>query len=391
MVASVTRERAKTSWPILLGWALTNMIASRSQRTKTATRARPSGPPQRGRAPQNAHRAGASTRADGRPQAQEDRTDAEQGRGREAGKPTDIPARGWKDIFWRVYERFGKDRVASVAAGVTFYALLAIFPAIAALVSIYGLFADPNTMESHVNALSGVLPGGAVEIVGGQIRRLAGQGGGALGLGFAIGLATSLWSANAGMKAVFDALNIVYNEDEKRSFFALNAQSLTFTLGAILFLLLALGAVVVIPAVLDFIGLGPIAETLIAILRWPLLLAGVVLGLALIYRYGPSRDNPQWRWLTTGSIVAAVLWIVGSMLFSWYVANFGSYNETYGSLGAAIGFMTWIWLSTIIVLLGAEINAETEHQTAEDTTQGQRQPLGARGATMADTVGEAKS
>jgi membrane protein len=316
---------------------------------------------------------------------------AEKGRGREADKPTEIPAKGWKDILWRTYEEFGKDRITSVAAGVTYYALLAIFPAIAALVSIYGLFADPATIQDHLNAMSGVLPGGALEIVGEQVKRISSQGGGALGFGFIFGLVLSLWSANAGMKAVFDALNIVNNEEEKRSFVRLNLVSLSFTLSAILFILIALGGIVVLPIILDFIGLGSGTEWLLAIIRWPVLLIGVTLGLSLIYRFGPSRDKAEWRWVTPGGLIAAVLWIAVSMLFSWYVSNFGSYNETYGSLGAVIGFMTWIWLSSIVVLLGAEINAEMEHQTVKDTTEGTQEPMGARGAKMADTVGVAKA
>jgi membrane protein len=279
----------------------------------------------------------------------------------------------------------------SVAAGVTYYALLAVFPAIAALVSIYGLFADPATVQDHLKTLSGVLPGGAMEIIGEQVKLIASKGGGVLGLSFIIGLAISLWSANAGMKAIFDALNIVYDEEEKRSFLWLNAQSLTFTLAAIAFVLIALIGIIVLPVVLDFVGLRNSVEWLLSLARWPVLLAAVIAGLAMLYRYGPSRDEAEWKWVTPGGIVAALLWLVGSMLFSWYVANFGSYNETYGSLGAVIGFMTWIWLSSIIVLLGAEINAEMEHQTAQDTTTGPPRPLGDRGATMADNIGPAKA
>jgi membrane protein len=315
----------------------------------------------------------------------------EAARGREASGPTQIPARGWKDILWRTYEEMNNDRLLAVAAGVTFYSLLAIFPAIAALISLYGLFADPQEVQAHIQGLAGLLPGGAVQIIGDQVTRISQQGGGGLGLGFIIGLALSLWSANAGVKAVFDALNVVYDEDEKRSFFKLNLQSLLFTLGTIVFLILALVAIAVIPIVLQFIGLGSALEWLISIARWPLLLAVVIFGLAVLYRFGPSRDRAEWRWITPGSLFAALGWLVFSMLFSWYVANFGSYNETYGSLGAAIGFMTWIWLSTAIVLLGAEINAEMEHQTAKDTTEGASKPMGQRGATMADTVGAAKA
>ncbi|MBB4039839.1 membrane protein [Microvirga flocculans] len=368
-----------TMLAIVAGWALARFVIH-GQGNPAEARAQRPAPARAGRADRNRGSQHAP------PQAAR-----EQGRGREADTPTEIPTLGWKDILWRTYEEFSDDRLMSVAAGVTYYALLAIFPAIAALVSIYGLFADPATIQDHLNALSGVLPGGAVEIVGEQVKRIASQGGGTLGLSFIIGLAISLWSANAGMKAVFDALNIVYDEEEKRSFVQLNLQSLAFTLAAIAFVLIALAGIVVLPIVLDFVGLGSGVEWLLSLARWPILLAVVVAGLAVLYRYGPSRDKAEWKWVTPGGIVAAVLWLAGSMLFSWYVSNFGSYNETYGSLGAVIGFMTWIWLSSIIVLLGAELNAEMEHQTAKDSTEGPSQPLGRRGATMADTVGAAKA
>ncbi|SEF11405.1 membrane protein [Rhizobiales bacterium GAS191] len=312
---------------------------------------------------------------------------AEPNRGRRANTPGEIPARGWKDILWRSWDGFNKDRILSVAAGVTFYVLLALFPAVAALVSLYGLFADRSTIGENLNLLSGVLPEGALEIIGDQVSRIAGQKN-TLGLAFFGSLAISLWTANAGMKAMFEAMNVVYGEDEKRSFLALNLRSLSFTLAAIAFLLLALAAIVIVPIILNSIGFTTGGGQTLSLLRWPLLFIMVLLVLALLYRYGPSRRNAKWKWITGGSVLAAVLWLSGSLLFSWYVANFGNYNATYGSLGAAVGFMTWIWLSAIIVLLGGELNAEMEHQTAKDTTIGPAKPLGARGAHMADTVGK---
>ncbi|WP_419544961.1 YihY/virulence factor BrkB family protein [Methylobacterium oryzae] len=313
---------------------------------------------------------------------------AEADRGRQAATPTEIPAKGWKDIALRAYHDIGENRLSLIAAGVTFFTLLAIFPAVAALVSCYGLVADASTINDQLASLQGILPQGALEIVGDQVKRLNEQGNTTLGFSLLISIALSVWSANGGVKHVFDALNLVYNEREKRNFLVLNLVSLAFTAGALLFLLLALAAVVVVPVVLEFVGLGADAWWL-ALLRWPVLLLAVLLGLALLYRYGPSRDAPRWRWVTPGGALAAVLWIVASLLFSWYVGHFGSYNKTYGSLGAAIGFMTWIWLSTMIVLAGAQVNAEMEHQTAEDTTVGEPQPLGTRRARMADTVGAA--
>jgi membrane protein len=374
-----------TMWAVVLGWALERLVVSGERSTPTQA-GRPSSQPGKTRGQARNADSDFAEKQHASPQAA-----AEKGRGRSADTPTEIPARGWKDILWRTYEEFNKDRVMSVAAGVTYYALLALFPAIAALVSIYGLFADPGTIQDHLNTLSGVLPSGALDIIREQVTRIASQGGGTLGFGFVFGLGLSLWSSNAGMKAIFDALNIVYGEEEKRSFIKLNLLSLSFTLGAIAFILIALAGIIVLPIVLNFIGLGSGTEWLVSLARWPILLIGVIFGLSLIYRFGPSRDKAEWRWVTPGGIVAAVLWLAVSMLFSWYVANFGSYNETYGSLGAVIGFMTWIWLSTIVVLLGAEINAETEHQTAKDTTEGTHQPMGTRGARMADTIGVAKS
>ncbi|CAO4150785.1 YihY/virulence factor BrkB family protein [Methylorubrum extorquens] len=315
--------------------------------------------------------------------------ETEADRGRRAETPSEIPAKGWKDIALRLYSEFSNDRILLVAAGVTFYAILALFPAVAALVSIYGAVADPGTINDQLNNLRGILPDGAIDIVGGQVKRLVDKGDTALGLTAIVSILISLWSANGGMKAIFDALNIAYEEEEKRSFVMLNLQSLAFTAGALLFAVVALTGIVVVPAALQVLGLDQKAWY-IALLRFPALLLIVIGTLAVLYRYGPSRRKPRWRWVTWGSAVAAVLWLVVSGLFSWYVANFGSYNETYGSLGAAIGFMTWIWLSTTVVLLGAELNAEMEHQTARDTTVGGHKPLGARQARMADTVAAAE-
>lgn len=275
-----------------------------------------------------------------------------------------------------------------IAAGVTYYGLLALFPALAALVSLFGLVADPASIQQQLSNLEGVVPEGALQIIGNQISRIQAQGGGTLGLYFFIGLAVSLWSANAGVKSVFDALNIVYEEPERRGFVQYNLQALLFTLGGIIFIILAVSGIVVLPAVLSIIGLQSMAGWIISILRWPLLLAAILAALALLYRYGPSRENAEWRWVSPGSIFTAVVWLAGSMLFSWYVSNFGAYNETYGSLGAVIAFMVWMWLSATIVLVGAEINAQSELQTREDTTTGEPRPMGRRGARLADRVAD---
>src|SRR4051794_19739472 len=311
-------------------------------------------------------------------------------RGRGATTPSDIPARGWKDILLRVYANVSRHRVMALAAGMTYYSILAIFPAIAALVAVYGLFADPSTIARHLDQLGGFLPGGAIDIAGEQLTRVTSKGSQTLGLTFVVGLGVSMWSANAAMKALFDTLNIIYGEEEKRGFVKLNAVSLSFTVGAVVFVLAALGAIVVVPVMLGYVGLSSAGDLLLRIGRWPAMYLVIALALAVIYRYGPSREAPQWRWITWGSAIAALLWLGVSGLFSWYAANFGKFNETYGSLGAVIGFMTWLWISAIVILLGAEIDAEMEHQTARDTTTGAPQPLGVRGARMADTVGAAQ-
>src|SRR5438094_1581247 len=222
---------------------------------------------------------------------------AEPGRGRWARTPSEVPVRGWKDILLRIWKNIGKDRIIVVAAGVTFYSVLALFPAIAALVALYGLFADPTSITSHLDSIAGVMPGGAIEVIRDQITRVASQGRTTLGLTFLAGLAASLWSANAGIKSLFDALNLVYNEPEKRSFIWLNIMSLTFTVLTIGFALVAMGAMVVVPVVLNFIVLGAATELVIKIGRWPALLIVVSLALAILYRYGPSREKPQWRWI----------------------------------------------------------------------------------------------
>jgi membrane protein len=277
----------------------------------------------------------------------------------------------WTDVLKQLYARFGNDRVMSVAAGVTFYALLSIFPAIAAFVSLYGLVGDPGRIQEHLSSMSGFLPGGAVEIVGDQVKRIASKGGSTLGFGLVLGLATALWSANAGVKAMFDALNIVYEAKEKRGFIALNLRSLAFTVGTVVFLLVALTAIVGIPLALTYVGFGPITEWLVWLGRWPALLAAVILMLALLYRYGPCRDTGQWRWVSPGSAIAAFLWLIASAGFSYYAANFGSYNETYGTLGAAIGLMTWLWISINIVLMGGEINSQLEERVEPEKAKAQ--------------------
>ncbi|MBR0905439.1 YihY/virulence factor BrkB family protein [Bradyrhizobium liaoningense] len=313
----------------------------------------------------------------------------ELGRGRHANSPFTIPWAGWKDIFWRTYQRIDEDRLLATAGGVVFFGLLAIFPAVTALVSSYALFADPSTISSNLHTLATMLPEGSFQIVEDQVSRVLSNGNTTLGATFLLGLLLAIWSANAGVKAIFDALNVAYEEREKRSFVKLNLVSLAFTVGGIMALLLMVAAVVAFPLALNHLGMAPESKLIVALARWPLLFLILLAALAILYRFAPSRDAPRWQWLSLGAVTAAILWIAGSALLSWYLSEFANYNATYGSLGAAIGLMTWMWMSAIVIMFGAELNSEIERQTLRDTTAGQPKPLGTRQAVSADTVGAA--
>jgi membrane protein len=315
---------------------------------------------------------------------------AEDDRGQAARTPSEIPARGWKDVLMRIYREVSEDSVLLIAGGVTFYVLLALFPALAAFVSVYGLFADPATISSHVASLDGVLPEGGIQLIQDQLTAVASKQGGALTTGLLIALALAFWSANGGMKAIIEALNIAYEEDEKRSFLRLTLVSFAFTLGGMLVMVVMLTAVAVVPAVIAVFNFGGLGDLLLRLLRWPVLLGTVAVGLAILYRFGPSRDPAEWRWVTWGSGLATLVWLAGSIGFTWYLENFADYNATYGTLGALVGFLLWIWISATIVIVGAELNAELEHQSAVDTTTGPDRPMGSRGAVVADTVAPAQ-
>lgn len=268
--------------------------------------------------------------------------------------------RVWSEVIRLLYVAIGEHRVVSIAAGVTFFSLLALFPAIAALVSTYGLVADPANIHDHLESLSFLLPGGAIAVIGDQLERVASTGKTTLGATFALTLAVSLWSANAGMKALFDALNIVYDATESRGLIKLNAISLAFTAGGLVLAALVMTAIIALPIALQYVGPAAFADWIVRVGTWPTLYFLIVIVLGVVYRFGPDRMHAQWHWITWGSAIAASVWIVASILFSWYAANFGSYNRTYGSLGAVVGFMTWIWISCMVVLAGAEIDAIME-------------------------------
>jgi len=323
------------------------------------------------------------------PETSVTRAATQPGRGRRSRSPFAIPLAGWKDIFWRTYQRIDDDRLLATAGGVVFFGLLSIFPAVTALVSSYGLFADPATISANLQTLATMLPEGSFQIVEDQVGRVVSKGNTTLGATFLLGLLLAIWSANAGVKSIFDALNVAYEEREKRSFIRLNSVSLAFTVGGIAALLLMVGAVVAFPLALNHLGMAPESKLIVALARWPLLFLILLAALAILYRFAPSRDAPRWQWLSLGAVTAALLWIAGSALLSWYLSEFANYNATYGSLGAAIGLMMWMWMSAIVVMFGAELNSEIERQTLRDTTTGQPKPLGSREAVSADTVGAA--
>jgi membrane protein len=338
----------------------------------------PSGPPQD-------HRKGEANS----PETHPAHAAVQPGHGRRAKSPLEIPWKGWKDIFWRTYQRIDEDRLLATAGGVVFFGLLAIFPAVTALVSSYGLFADPKTISANLQTLATMLPEGSFQIVEEQVARVVSHGSTTLGATFLFGLVLAIWSANAGVKAIFDALNVAYEEREKRSFIKLNMVSLAFTVGGIVALLVMVGLVVAFPLALNHLGMAPESKLIVALARWPLMFLVLLVALAILYRFAPSRDAPRWQWLSLGAVIAAILWIAGSALLSWYLSEFTNYNATYGSLGAAIGLMTWMWMSAIVIMFGAELNSEIERQTLKDTTEGPSKPLGTRDAVSADTVGAA--
>jgi membrane protein len=309
-------------------------------------------------------------------------------RGRDADYPSEVPVLGWRDILLRVWEQTGTDNISMIAAGVAFYGLLAIFPAITALVSIWGLVADPAQVQQQFAAIQDFVPAEAWQLLDDQLRAVAATSATSLGWGVAFGILVALWSAGAGVRALITALNIAYDEEEKRGFISFYAAACLFTIALIGAAMLALIVIVAVPVVLQFLPLGGFSNAVIRILTWLVLAALVIAGLALLYRYGPSRRHARLRWVTWGAVAAAVLWLLASFLFQVYAANFANYGATYGSLGAVVALLMWFWISAFVVLLGAELNAEMEHQTRRDSTTGPEKPLGARGAYVADHVGE---
>ena len=312
----------------------------------------------------------------------------EPGRGRRAHSPFEIPRLGWKDILWRTYREMGRDRLPAMAGAITYYLLLATFPALAAFIALYGLFSDVSTVERQLGHLSAILPRDAVHLIGSQMLRLAAQRHATLSIAFVISTLLSIWSANAGMKALYDALNVTYDETEKRDYVRRSLITYAATFAALLFMGLVASVLIAAPVFFHTIGLhqfgiwwGPI--------RWLSVYLISITAFCLLYRYGHSRRHAQWRWVVFGGVLAATVWLTVSLGFSWWVNNVAHFGVTYGSLGAMVAYMLWVWVTGMVVLVGAELNSEIEHQTAIDTTVGATKPMGERGAVVADSVGKA--
>lgn len=291
-------------------------------------------------------------------------------------------------MLLRVYGRIMEDNIGLIAAGVAFYGLMGLFPGIAALMAIGGLMLEPSVVATEIQQLVAILPTEAAQIIIDQATEVAGSHEGGLGLAVIIGLATALYSSSRGVASLIQGINVAYGERETRGFLSVLAMTLVLTLFLIIGLVVTVAAIIALPIVIGFLPLGALAEDLVLILRWPIVTGMVILALAVLYRWGPCRNPPKWRWATPGAVLACLLWILGTFGFGFYVGNFGSYNETFGTLGGVVILMLWMWLSAFIVLLGAEFDAEMEAQTRKDSTIGPPRPMGQRGATKADELGE---
>ena len=309
-------------------------------------------------------------------------------RGRLARRPTAIPFRGWRDVAIRVKREVKRDDVPLLAAGVAFFALLALVPALVALVSLYGLVADPADIQRNVDDVLAAAPREVRDLVESQLSSIVDSSSQGLRLGALVGLVVALWSASTGMKHLITAVNRAYDEDETRGFLRLRGLSLLLTIGAVLALLAVLYALVVAPNSLSEDGSMNVLRITVLVIRWPLLAIGAIVGLAIIYRYAPNRAEARWTWVSPGAVIATLVWLAASLGFAFYTANFGQYNETYGALGAVVVVMLWLYIGAYVTIAGAELNAELEHQTARDTTTGSPRAMGERDAYVADTLGE---
>lgn len=310
--------------------------------------------------------------------------DPQQELGHDAGSPAQIPPKGWQQILLRVWSEISRDHIGVVAAGIAFYGLMAIFPAIAAIVGISGLILDPADLGATMETIVTFLPPDAAAIINEQMVKVA-SGDTATGLAAASGLMLAIYGAMKGVMTLIEGLNIAYDEKETRGFIRLYLTAFAMTLALVTGFSLAIGLIVILPALTDFLALDPRFAAMVRWFSWPILAAFIMLALAVVYRFGPARSAARWRWLSLGAGLATALWIAASLGFSFYASNFGSYNETYGTLAGIILLLTWLWLSAYVILAGAELNAEVEQHSLRDITTGAPSPMQQRGAVKADT------
>lgn len=311
------------------------------------------------------------------------------GRGRDATSPFQMPAKGWKDVLVRVKNSISEDRLSMVAAAMSYYALLAMVPAMTSVVLVYAWVSDPNEISGHLAKVSDIFPRDLIAVLNQELTSLASKTSSTLGITAITSLLFSLWSTSKGSQSIMEALNIIYDEKDERNFFVKTGMAIGLALLGAILCVLAIGVVVIFPAVTSIFNFGKTFERIAGLGSWVALLGLFTFYLSFVFRYGPDRRVPKWKWVSWGAVIASILWAATSLLFSWYASNFGNFDKTYGSLGAIVVLMTWFYLSSFAVLIGAEINAELEHQTLKDTTKGFAKPLGIRGAQMADTIGKA--
>ena len=315
------------------------------------------------------------------------RSDGER-RGRKSRSPLELPWKGWKDVLWRVANQVDDDRLTILASSVAFYGLLALFPTLIGIVTLYGLWADPSDVVQQINTYSQALPWTARSLIAQELTNIAQTPGATLTAGLVASALFSLFSASSGIAALMTGVNSAYDETETRGWLRRRLLALGFTAGVSLFVVVTVGTITLLPVALDLIGLESTTQWAIRLLRWPLMGAGVLVGLCILYRYGPNRTPPRWSWVICGAALAAVLWVLASLLFALYTENLGRFHKTYGTIGSVVVLLLWLFISAFAILLGAELNAELEHQTAVDSTIGPPRPMGERHAHMADTLGD---
>lgn len=309
-------------------------------------------------------------------------------RGRAASTPTDIPLRGWQDVIRRVYNKLERDNISIISAGVAFYGMLSIFPALAAIVTLYALVADPSTVQQHFSSVSGFMPVDVINIISDQLTALASRDTEGLSIGLIIGVLTAIWSAHRAMDALVRAITVAYGEEEDRGLLKMILLTFGLTFGAILMVVVVLILLVFIPTVTAFLPSTSYFVQIAPYARWLAFVVLVIFTIGVLHRSAPPRRPASWRWLSVGSVLATLLWLGGSVAFSVYVQQFDTYNKTYGTLGAIVVLLMWFYLTTYSIVLGAAVNAELEHQTTRDTTIGEDKPIGERGAFVADHIAE---